>query len=375
MKKNNRIILIIIIVFVAINILGIIFLSSQKINDDNSSKKNVTLSEIQSQSSSVFEYMRKNIAHIVGGTNIDDALELTHEAFKQKSITMYECHALTHSIGHQSTLAPVTSLGIAEKIGQINLCEGGFRHGLEAEIVLRGLNSKKDFRPQLYQFCSILLKALPNADCYHGAGHEFIRETMDSQSALALCNTLVHGPMKKVTNCYYGVFAEYTNLLGGVDGQTGYAISTGPPLELSSPSIDFCASLSTDYQKMCALELSGLGFDPQSTYEDFQQGIFNCVDNTYSTELQNACIRSRSAVFYQHQLAKEETSYPPTYVLSWTKGQREAYIDGAATEMSEYIKNGVNKDWEIFCDSFSGTDRDLCAEKFNKKISYQQNLQ
>ncbi len=320
------------------------------------------LSNIRNKTPKVFEYIREKLPNIIKEGGISRTIQLTKEAFQQEAITMYQCHTLAHNIGHYSKLNISDNFSVLTKIG-VDFCEGGFKHGLEAEIALQGLRNGTEFRPELYNLCVQLLKISKSGDCYHGAGHEFMRETMDAKKALALCDTLTGGPVKNITNCYNGVFSEYTNLIGAVDGETGYRLPSAP-LKLNNTSMDFCASLESQYQIPCALELNGYGFGTNSTQTDLEKSLNNCIDKRYKKALQVACIHSVSAVFYQHQLPKSNTIIIPDYILPWPDDFRKAYISGAGTEMAQFLKNGVSKDWSRFCKSFSQDDYDFCVGFF-----------
>lgn len=325
----------------------------------------VKLSNIQKKTEKVFDYVRQNLSEIVNEGGIAGAVRLTQEAFKQEAITMYQCHTLAHMIGHYSKLGISDNFSILTKIG-VDFCEGGFKHGLEAEIALRGLRGGFDFRPELYNFCSQLIEASAVSDCYHGAGHEFMREKMDAKQALSLCDTLTDGPIKEVTNCYTGIFSEYTNLLGGVDGETGYELTTGPPLQLTAYPTEFCATLDNKYQVSCALELSGFknAFHPSA--EALEQSLIKCTNKEYGKTLQVACLKSVAAVSTQHALPNLSTITPPKSILTLSPDLREAYILGAGGEMSEFIKNGQNKDWQTFCNYFPQEDQAFCSQIFQK---------
>lgn len=334
---------------------------TSKISNDQYKPK-LDLSNIRKETPQVFEYIRLNLKDIINNGGIPGVVELTKEAFKQEAITMYECHTLGHIIGHYSNLDIAENIHVLIENG-VDFCEGGFKHGLEAEIALRGLEGDYDFRPEVYRFCDFLLENSLIGDCYHGAGHEFMGYTRDPEKALSLCDTLDQGPLKDTTNCYTGAFSEYTNLLGGVDGETGYLLSNGPFFELKETPIEFCASLSESHQIPCVLEVGGYGFGINSTPETLERALNNCTSGKHKNELQAACIHSATAVYYQHQLTKETTIIPPDYISALSTELQMAYIAGAGTEMKQFIINGVNKDWKTFCNSFPN-DGNFCKEIF-----------
>lgn len=322
------------------------------------------LNDIRSKTPKVFEHVREKLAHIVDEGGIPGAVQLTKFAFKQEAITMYQCHTLAHMIGHFSKLEMSENMNVLRNIG-VDFCEGGLKHGLEAQIALEGMRNNQEFRPKLYDFCSFLLQIQANADCYHGAGHEFMRETMDAKKAIALCDTLIGGPINTVTNCYTGLFSELTNMLGGLDGETGYELATGPSKSIQTSSIDFCAStFDEQHQIPCMLEVGGFKNARHSSPEELEKALSKCVDNKYKIQLQAACLKSIAAVSTQHALPEKTTIVPPKPILSLSTELRRAYMMGAGGEMSEFIKNGQKKDWKTFCSYFPEDDSVFCSQIF-----------
>jgi len=363
-KKQARLITILFLTLLIVIIFEIMSIYYSRHETKTHFDSRVKLDNIRSKTTQVFEYIRENVNDIIISGGIKGAIQLTQEAFKQEAITMYQCHTLAHTIGHHSNPDISEDIHILIENG-VDYCEGGFKHGLEAEIALRGLEGDYNFRPEIYRFCSFLLEKSTVGDCYHGAGHEFMGYTLDVKKALDLCDTLTEGPLKDVTNCYTGLFSEYTNILGGVDGETGYRIAN-PILKLDSSPMDFCASLDKPYQIPCALELNGLYFGTSSTYEMLEEKLRGCINPKYNQELQIACIKSTSAVFYQHQLPKEHSPKPPDYILSWAEEPRRAFIVGAGTEMNQFLINGVKIDWQTFCQPFPSDEFSLCRSIFEK---------
>jgi len=325
------------------------------------------LNDIRSKTPKVFEHIREKLADIVDKGGIQGTIDLTKVAFRQEAITMYQCHTLAHMIGHYSKLTLSDNFNILNNIG-VDFCEGGFKHGLEAEIALQGLRNGTDFRLKLYNFCSHLLKVSSVADCYHGAGHEFMRETMDVEKALDLCDTLKGGPTKDAVNCYTGVFSEYTNMLGGLDGETGYELSSGPPITLDASPIDFCATLDEPHQIPCALEVSGFRNARHPTPQALEESLLKCATGNHKVELKAACLKSIAAVSSQHALPDLETIIPPKSIFTLSSDLRKAYILGTGGEMSEFIKNGQMKDWKSFCNHFPLEDQSFCSEIFREVL-------
>lgn len=322
------------------------------------------LNDIRSETPKVFEHIREKLVDIVNEGGIQGAIDLTKVAFRQEAITMYQCHTLAHMIGHSSVLSISKNIDLLREVG-VDFCEGGFKHGLEAEIALKGLRAGYNFRPELYEFCSSLLKVSSVGDCYHGAGHEFMRETMDPKKAIELCDTLKGGPINTVANCYTGLFSEFTNMLGGLDGETGYELTTGPSKSIETSPIDFCAStFDEQHQIPCMLEIGGFRNARHSSPEELEKALLKCVANKYKIPLQAACLKSVAAVSTQHALPDLPTITPPKSILALPSDLRRAYILGAGGEMSEFIKNGQQRDWQTFCNAFPKDDREFCRQIF-----------
>lgn len=323
------------------------------------------LAEFQSHQSPVFEVIRDQLRDIVHDNGVSGSVQLIQEAFRREAITMYECHTLSHFLGHLSRLDETDNIEILKTYGA-DFCEGGYRHGVESEItgeVADNAGAKADFRERLYRFCTLLQDIPHRGGCYHGAGHAFMKQAFDAPRALALCNTLDGGPTDDVSDCYKGVFSEYTNLIGGTDGETGYTFSGGPPLELASTPMDVCSSLPLAYQVHCALELNGYQISESSTPEDIEKKLRGCIMPKYASQIQKACVQSVAAVAAQHELPKQTTLTPPAFAFQLSPELRRSYIAGAGTEMNEFLRNGSAKDTKAFCEKWQDAgDRDYCKQ-------------
>lgn len=352
-------------------VVAVLFTNQQRNGIPTTFDANVTLSALLRTSDwDTFEAIRDHTPEIIASGGIEGVLRVTYQAFAERAITMFECHVLSHYIGHRAYSFYKGDLVAAAK-NTSNICLRGYAHGVEAEIVGEGDEGgggAADFREKLYQFCALREKSELSGDCYHGAGHGFMRATLDIRKSLSLCNTLTGGPTNYVSPCHKGVFSEYTNLVGGIDGETGYKLSGGPPFKLATTPIKFCASFETPYQIPCALELNGLGFSPSSTLIQAERAFRSCNEKSYRLELQGACIQSVAAVFAQHSLPKNDTLTPSKYVFSLSSELRKAYIRGSATEIGQFILSGVAKDWRGFCGLFTKEDeRQLCAQTAGQK--------
>lgn len=364
-KKPNPFKLTSIVVLFAVVASLSAFLLFEYIQQQNAFEVDKYLSSLEKEDEDVFEHIRANVEDIIEQGGVEGVTVLTKEAFKKDLITMYECHTLAHIIGHNSDLDLISSENVLKKIG-VNFCEGGFKHGVAAEITLRGLYEGKDFRDDLYSFCEFLLAEGESigSDCYHGSGHEFMGQTVDIQEALDMCETLTGGPIQDQDQCYKGVFSEYTNLLGGVDGETGYLLTSGPPVSIDVHPIEFCSSFEEKYQLPCALEVSGFNRSHHASEEDLVNSLVECTIGDFDEKIKEACVRSVAAVSTQNDLPHKDTIIPPQEVLEWPENYRRYYIDGAGTEMLMFVINGSNKDWRKFCDSFANDDRQFCNSIF-----------
>lgn len=365
MKKSVRtkisgfsfILLVILVVILSVLTTKLIYKNDRKVFD--SAEK---LIEIRLKEADVFDYMRENLAGLIKKYGIQPVTALTKEAFRQQAITMYQCHTLAHYTGH---FYPDGSKNLDDLVNyDIDYCEGGFKHGLEGEITSR---NTPDTLGKLHKLCSLFRKMESTGGCYHGSGHEFMREKLDVEKALSACDLLFEGgPKEDVSDCYKGAFSELTNLIGGVDGETGYELTSGPPLTIDTSPMDFCAKLKGAHQIPCALELNGYQISPSSTLEQIEKRLVGCVDSKYSIQLQAACLQSIAAVSAQHILPKQTTIIPSSFTLTLPSNLKKAYLTGIAAEMSQFIKNGVEKDWQTFCNSFKA-DAQFCYQLFAKR--------
>jgi hypothetical protein len=318
--------------------------------------REITSQEPQTKTkSNIYEAIRSRIPQQIEANGVDGVIKLTHSSFKEELITFYECHTLAHLIGHEAR-AKVSDLNELANY-DLDFCGSGYKHGLEAQIVA----GKGDFRAELLRFCEIINKKAKVPGCFHGGGHEFMRQTLDAKKALSLCETIKVSRSEDFSECYRGVFSEYTNLIGGVDGHTGLLYADGPPLKLDSSPMDFCVTFEDKYQIECALEVNGYGVSPSSTQSSIENNLRKCVSDKYPTRIMEACLRSVAAVFGQHELAKGVTIKPPDFIFSLPLELKQAYISGTMSEFKQFSINGVGKDWESFCKSFNGEEANFCS--------------
>lgn len=312
----------------------------------------------------VFEGVRDSMKKIIDEGGIQGLIDVNEYAFVNNLYGIYQCHVISHLTGHE---AVVFYGGDYEAViaHDTHFCEVGYRHGAEAQVALSGGN----YKDELYRMCDVILAKNPEAECFHGAGHAFMNETLDVDESLRMCDGLINDThsVSAVTPCYNAVFAELTNLVGGKDGGTGIDYTGGPPLKLEESPLAYCSKFDEQYRIQCLFEFSGLGISELSTPKDIEQKLIGCSNDEYDEELEAACIRSVSAVGAQHELAQNHTIVVPKHIHDLSDSLREAYIYGTGTEMKQYLMSGAPRGWEDFCSQFiHQKDMLLCNDLFTQ---------
>jgi hypothetical protein len=320
--------------------------------------------ELASSDTDIFSAVRDSLKLLVAEHGVQNAIDVNTYAFQNHKYGIYQCHVIMHLLGHQA-VAKYRSDFDSVINAHVEYCELGYQHGAEAEVVL----ANGDYKQELYRMCRLIKDKNPSANCFHGAGHAFMSETLDVHASLKLCDELTTSEFAAddYDTCYNSVFAELTNLVGGTDGGTGLEYTGGPPLSIGEKTpIQYCSEFEGRYRTQCLFELSGLNVNENSTADDVGRKLEECLENDYEEELESACIQSVAAVGAQHQLAHSRTLEVPGLVITLTEQRRHAYIIGAGTEMSQYIMSGVDKDWEAFCELFENQVKDLeiCTDIF-----------
>lgn len=302
----------------------------------------------------VFAGIRNDVKSIIDKWGIEGVLEVKNFAFTNNRIGMYHCHTLAHLIGHEAVY--YYDFDYEQILTYDNaFCELGYRHGVEAEVTLQGTGHIDE----LHKMCEIIKKNNPSNDCFHGAGHAFMNESLDVEQALLHCDSLQNHKygIQDVTPCYNAVFAELTNLVGGTDGETGVPYSSGPPMSLEGKTtLEYCDQFSEQYRLQCVFEFSGLGVSQVSTPKDIELKLRQCTQNEYDSELEAGCVKSVAAVGTQHELTTANTPTVHPFILSESPEIREAFILGAGVEMLQYLRSGAVRDWRTFCGSFTEPD-------------------
>lgn len=318
------------------------------------------LAEIQETSPETWSGIRDALPELVAEGGIAGAFAVNRLAFTSEDIGIFHCHLINHLIGHVAVAQHGDDFNALFAYADWQFCELGYLHGAEAQIALE--DGAYDGR--LHALCEKLLSMdAPVGGCYHGVGHAYMNETLDVETALARCDELRDGPADSVHECYEGTFAELTNLVGGIDGETGIPYAGGPPISIDQRPLVYCADLDPEYQAACAYELNGLGIGLKTTPEQTAQRLDECVSYDYPQGLEQACLYSVAAVSAQHEVAAKGTVTLAPNMLDLPQPLRHAYIEGAAREIGEFFKSGVEKDWRAFCDNFSReADWELCAQ-------------
>lgn len=317
-------------------------------------------SPIQLKGADNFVNFGRNLNNLVNQKGISYTINLIKEGLQKGDITINQCHSLNHLLGHVAYAKFPDNFDILLKSAENNLllCGGAYPHGIEAEIV----DERDDPKATLNNFCEELLKKIPGFPCYHGAGHSFMQNSSDLNESLINCDRLQEGPTRDLSNCYRGVFSEYAFQVDGVDGDTGQPFPGGPKIKLPTPNpLDFCQTLEEKTYDACASQLGRLIFNVAKSDNIFEE----CVQSSYSSTIQIACVRIVSAVIAQRELTQTDTVNVPSYILTLSDGLRMAYIEGIAGEAQAFVNSGVTKNWQPICSSFSESqDIQRCTRLF-----------
>lgn len=314
---------------------------------------------------SVFEEVRDSMTSIIEEGGIQGMIDVNEYALVNNLYGIYQCHVISHMTGHEAVVFYGHDYDTVMEHDN-HFCELGYRHGAEAQVALSG----GDYKNELYKMCDAIKRKNPEAECFHGAGHAYMNETLDVNESLRMCDELINETHSEndVIPCYNAVFAELTNLVGGTDGGTGILYTGGAPLSILEESpLEYCAKFEKEhYRVQCVFEFSGLGVSEHSTPKDIEAKLKKCSDSSYDEVLESACIRSVAAVGTQHELAVNTSVVVPPHILDLPDALRKAYILGVATEMNQYIMSGAPRDSEGFCANFSKPeDISLCQGVFN----------
>lgn len=326
------------------------------------------VAELELKEGTVFENIRDSMKEIIKEGGIQGMIDVNEYAFVNDKYGIYYCHVLSHLIGHEAVVYYNGDYETAVN-HDTHFCELGYRHGAEAQVALSG----GDYKNNLYKMCEYIKKKNPDAECFHGAGHAFMNESLDVDTSLKMCDDLINETYTEdhVAACYNAVFAELTNLVGGKDGGTGIDYTGGPPLTMDEKTpLEYCSKFDPRYSIQCVFEFSGLGISDSSTPADIELKLRGCTNQEYDEVLESACIRSVSAVGAQHELANNQTVVVPEYILGLSDVLRKSYILGTGTELKQYLISGVDRDWKSFCDAFTAEeDISLCLSLYADQVN------
>ncbi len=312
--------------------------------------KTLTIEDISMLSPNVYEYIRDNLEKIILYQDIDGVTKLTRDAFERGEINMFDCHTLAHMIGHHAAAwNHFNHIDLHVSDENVNFCGGGFMHGVEDGIATY---ERLGFREELYKFCNLVLpKAKAYGACYHGAGHAFMKKVQDPKRALAICDTLIISNHITSIACYRGVFSEYMDTLKK-EGKRNVSL------------LVFCASLPQKLHQSCALELNGFGITPESTDSQIEQNLRDCINNEYNMDIKVACLESVSWAATDSILARQNRIIPPDFIFSLPTKLQQTYMFATASEIKKQLKNGSQKDWSSFCNSFPDKDNQISCNKY-----------
>lgn len=317
-----------------------------------------TLDGIYGTSPSVLEAINKNADSIIREGGIPGVMEVIELAFVRKDIFLNDCHALSHRAGHHAIVVYGDDFDTLLEYSS-DFCARGYWHGAEAQIVQEG----GDFAGRLDMFCDALKRKDPSLTCFHGAGHALMNVTVDLQQALQLCDSL-HYEGQNARDCYDGVFSEFTNILGGFDGETGSPYAGGAPISIDVLPIVYCAQLEPQYQAACALELSALDMGPRTTPEQAGDRMQSCINDGANDVIVRGCLYNVSASYVRHEVKRSgKVTFQP-WVLDIPSDLRLVYLIGASQEIAQHILAGQKIDSDFFCESFVNEDEtNLCKRQ------------
>lgn len=345
-----------------IAIIAVSFFILTRVINQKSFEPSTFLKEIRTTATNkdtFFGSIRDRLREIVAAGGTSGAVKLTQEAFVQGDITFVHCHILMHLAGH-ITEAQQTKK-VENAIHNPDLCGDGYSHGLEAQIVRE---NAPDVFKQIYNLCTAIQRVSPGKTCYEGVGHAFMEETLNVEKALGMCDVLSSdGPLRDPFMCYKGVFAQYTNLIGGDDTETGMKYTGGPQMVLPARTpIAYCASLPEKYKLMCAHEVCGF-----RAVADIALALTEAVEENYPIEMKAACVHNAAGSKAERELGYGATIMVPPIVFSLSKELRRQYIAGTMGEFNGYARNGAHRDWQSFCNAFpEESDRAFCANLIQK---------
>ena len=317
------------------------------------------LMQLTIENEDTFGEIRKNLRDIIIQGGIEGAIQVTEQALAQQEITMPQCHVLLHVLGHEAYFKyeqDFDRLASQESI----LCTQSFQHGVEGQIIG---SSGGDRVKDLHAFCMELRKDSPGVTCYHGAGHELMRESYDIEYSLNGCDSLAGGPEQDLTDCYRGVFSEYANGALRYDGDSGLSLPGKPPITLNfERPYEICFKLAEIHQASCVSQLTKIFHETSVGLDDALQ---KCIEEMYEPWVQKICVRILSGMYAQIFLSEENMVLPTVSFSSLPNELQQAYIEGIAEAFRAFDLSNLEKDWKSWCESFEEKqDKDFCKSFF-----------
>lgn len=348
-------------IFIALVIATLIGVGFFAFHAKNVFDPDTELKAIKSHTANVADYIRDNINAIADKGGIENVLALTEKAFAAGEVSLTQCHVILHTIGHEAyERFPEDFSRLASH--KASICIASFQHGVEGQIIFYS-KSEAEAAENLKRYCSALRNTFPGISCYHGAGHGFIKKTLDNpQLALDFCDSLAGGPEPNLSDCYRGVFSEYANLASSYDGDTGRVIPGEPlvKLDLENP-YPFCGSFAEHYRESCYSQLTKLHFRT----DDIEGSFRKCLNADYDSKMQATCVRIVAGLYAEHALSHQNTLFTPPLVHEFPQALRKAYLSGAKLAFISFRISGLKKDWRAPCDSFRlEADRSFCYQLF-----------
>lgn len=345
MRKKNKIILFIDIILTVATVFSLFILEDSLLHQhDQSLYENSYIQKLIQEQKDVFSYIRDNIHDVVKRIGIQGTINLVHEAFKENSISLNQCHILLHLTGHQAYEFYNSDVNQMVQLKFGTICWEAYQHGVEAIVALEEPNPVKN----LELLCKKWRQVDPKAGCYHGVGHSFLATSRnDIKIALSKCDLLIPTYDDSIPNCYRGAFSEFGNRVLNYDGDTGkhYEGTSTVEFKYRYPLI-FCQELDERYRQSCYSQLTKIIFQ-----SEIGKAIQDCNIEQYNDEAKLICIRALGLLYAEGMLSNNETIIAPIELSALTDDYRRAFISSAKVVFFTFLNEGTKKDSSSFCNS------------------------
>lgn len=315
--------------------------SGIQVDKDVGPTYNFPFEEIKKGEISAYSYIYENIDELMDSYDVDGLIQIARYSFEHKYMDAFECHSIAHEIGHHAAeLDHFTHIDTHAISDNVNFCGGGFIHGVEAGIA--ELGGLKVAQKMLY-FCKLIKPiATEYRGCYHGAGHEFMEQSKNNPyNALLLCDKLIEEEDISLEFCYRGVFSEHLSILHLQGAE-------------NSSLLEFCASLSSRFHRLCGLEINSFGLNTTSPESELNDGLVSCIENGYGSEIKEACVASVSWTIVDNYLANEKPVKVFPQAKNFEGEMMSIYIRETVNRLKRHINDGAAVDVGEFCDSLNG---------------------